>query len=149
MNKIVICVVIIFVAILFRIYALSESSTITSPVLYGTEEIELITPTPEPTAEPTPSPEPTPEPTLEPTPVPKVVQIHSSRKPVMKLNEPVTLTSELSGFEGYEVQYQWLKNTGDGFKPIPGATSSSYQFNATKENLMADYRLVVYYSIKE
>ena len=145
MNKIVICVAIILITIIFQIYALSESSTVTSPVLYGTEEIELITPTPEPTVEPTPTPEPTPEPTQ----VPKVVQIHSSRKPVMKLNELVTLTSELSGFEGYEVQYQWLKNTGDGFKPIPGATSSSYQFNATKENLMADYRLVVSYSIKE
>lgn len=80
-----------------------------------------------------------------PTPVPKVVTIKSSAKSTMLVGEEVRLTSKISGFEGYEVSYQWQCDKGNGFEDIAGANQSTYSFPATVETLKWSWRLIVYY----
>lgn len=95
--------------------------------------------------ESTPTPEPTPEPTPTPEPIPKKVTIKSSAKSVMEEGETVHLTSSISGFDGYEISYQWLCDKGSGFQEVSGANSDSYSFAVTKENLSWNWKLRVYY----
>ena len=61
----------------------------------------------------------------------------------LHLGDKVTLESELNGYEGCEVEYQWQVNKGEGFEDISGANGSSYSFSADEESLGYDYRVVV------
>ena len=83
-----------------------------------------------------------------PTPEPRSVRIFIDRRPVMTVNDPVTLTSKLSGFtQDDEIYYQWQCDKGNGFEDVAGATSSSYVFPATKETLSWSWRLKVSFAI--
>lgn len=75
------------------------------------------------------------------------VSITSDRQPIMRVGQIVHLTSQLIGFDGYELSYQWEcdKNDGNGFQPVLGATSNHYEFEATKETLSWSWRLAVNY----
>ena len=76
----------------------------------------------------------------------KSVQIFSSRSAVMKPGEVVILTSVLTGFEDCEeIIYQWECDMGDGFEPLEGANSDSYQFVASVETLSWGWKLTVYF----
>ena len=65
----------------------------------------------------------------------------------IRAGEPVTLTSRIEGFDGYEIRYQWEcdKHDGSGFRDVSGATGSSYSFSASAESLSWDWRLSVYF----
>lgn len=111
---------------LILMYTISATGEeVISPVLTPDPNITLIEPTP--------------------TPVPKVVTIKSSAKSTMLVGEEVRLTSKISGFEGYEVSYQWQCDKGNGFENIAGANQSTYSFPATVETLKWSWRLIVYY----
>ena len=73
----------------------------------------------------------------------KKVRIWSDRASSMNVGQTVRLYSELTGFDGIEVQYQWLCNKGNGYEPVPGANSSTYEFEATQESLSWSWRLSV------
>ncbi len=73
------------------------------------------------------------------------VRISSSARDEMTEGETVVLTSEISGFDGYEIMYQWSCDKGSGFQNVEGANSSTYSFSATKESLSWDWKLDVYY----
>lgn len=75
----------------------------------------------------------------------KKVVIFTSRKSVLTPGETIYLTSELIGFDGYEIMYQWQRNTGNGFEDIEGANEDTYAYEATIESLSYDWRLMVYY----
>lgn len=77
--------------------------------------------------------------------VEKKVTIFTSRRTVMTLGEPVYLTSKLEGFDGYEIKLQWMRDSGEGFEPIEGANSETYEFEASAESLSWDWQLMVYY----
>ena len=131
-----ICILLILLNV-FYISAAFAQEGVSSNVL-EMKEVELITPTPKPTPKPTPAP--TPEPI-------KVVKITSDHKPVMRLNEVITLSSTLEGFDGYKIKYQWEcdKHDDEGFKPIKNANKDTYKFKATAETLSWSWRLTVYY----
>ena len=81
---------------------------------------------------------------LEDTSVMSVV-IFSSRRSVVMPGETIYLTSKISGFDNYEVSYQWQCDKGNGFEDVSGATSDSYSFAASVETLSYDWRLAIYY----
>ena len=85
-------------------------------------------------------------PSAEPTAVPqKQVNIISTRGDTIIENEIVYLYSELIGFEGETVTYQWQvrKTPDDEWEDIEGATRNKYMFYATRETLQYDWRLIV------
>ena len=62
----------------------------------------------------------------------------------MKPGETVTLSSLLEGFENCtSVRFQWECSRGGAFEPVPGATDSSYSFEASSESLSWSWRLLV------
>ncbi len=73
------------------------------------------------------------------------VTIFTSRKTVVQPGETIYLTSELIGFDNYEIKYQWQVNTGSGFVDISGANADTYCYQASIETLAYDWRLMVYY----
>lgn len=74
------------------------------------------------------------------------VRIFSSFTGVIRLGDPVTLTSEVKG----EVAgYQWECDKGDGFEAIEGANEATYSFAATAESLCWDWRLTVTRPVEE
>ena len=73
------------------------------------------------------------------------VEISSSAKQQMTEGDIVVLTSTISGFDGYEVMYQWSCDKGSGFQEVPGANGSTYEFTATQESLSWDWKVDVYY----
>lgn len=73
------------------------------------------------------------------------VSISSSATDSMQEGETVVLTGTVSGFDGYEVMYQWTCNKGNGFEIVYGANSSTYSFTATQESLGWEWELEVYY----
>lgn len=76
----------------------------------------------------------------------KKVLIFSSRRTVMKPGEIVELTSLLEGFEDCEeIFYQWECDKGEGFEPVPGATSATYTFEASLQSLNWGWKLTVTY----
>ena len=58
----------------------------------------------------------------------------------------IDLTSQIEGFEGYKIGYQWEcdKMDGVGFQNVEGATESTYSFLMTAENIQWEWRLTVY-----
>ena len=113
------------IIMLILMCTISVAEEVISPVLTPDPNVTLIEPTP--------------------TPAPKVVTIKSSAKSTMLVGEEVRLTSKISGFEGYEVSYQWQCDKGNGFEDIAGANQSTYSFSATVETLKWSWRLIVYY----
>ena len=73
------------------------------------------------------------------------VLIFTSRRAVLSIGDPITLTSELHGFDGYEIMYQWQCDRGAGFQDIPGANGATYTFEATEDTLQYSWMLEVYY----
>ena len=127
----------------------TEPTEGTQPAEEGTEPAETTEPTEEGTA-PADVTEPTEEGTelaepAEPTPVERQVLIHSSQRKVVEEGELIYLTSELIGFDGVTVSYQWQVDRGDGlgWVDIPGATSSIYRYVADKETVKYFWRLFV------
>lgn len=80
-----------------------------------------------------------------PTPDPKAVRITIIRQQTMMTGDPVKLISELHGFDGCEVNYQWQCDKGSGFEDVAGANGATYTFPATAESLRWSWRLTVYY----
>ncbi|QTE69337.1 hypothetical protein JNO48_05405 [Clostridiales bacterium] len=75
------------------------------------------------------------------------VTIFTSRRKTVRVGEPVTLTSRIEGFDGFEIRYQWEcdKHDGAGFLDVSGACEDSYTFSASAESMSWDWRLSVYY----
>ena len=75
------------------------------------------------------------------------VTIFTSRRKTVRVGEPVTLTSRIEGFDGFEIRYQWEcdKHDGAGFLDVSGADEDSYTFSASAESMSWDWRLSVYY----
>jgi hypothetical protein len=75
----------------------------------------------------------------------RMVKVHSSQKPKMREGDPIYLTSELIGFDGVEVFYQWQVDRGDGlgWVDVKGATGSTHTFIATRETIQYSWRLIV------
>ena len=78
-------------------------------------------------------------------PVERQVRIKSSRKDIVIENEIITLTSELIGFEGVEVHYQWQVDRGDelGWVDVEGATGPEHSFVARKDTILYSWRLII------
>ena len=78
-------------------------------------------------------------------PVERKVKIHSSRKDIVIKNEIITLTSELIGFEGVTVHYQWQVDRGDGegWVDVEGATGPTHDFIARPDTILYNWRLSV------
>jgi len=102
------------------------------------EEVPEETLTEAPEEEAFETPEPTPE-------IKKEVLIHSSRKDVVTVGERIYLTSELIGFDGISVLYQWQADRGRGWENVENANGPTYSFIATEETIKYTWRLVVGY----
>ena len=78
-------------------------------------------------------------------PVERQVRIKSSRKDIVIENEIITLTSELIGFEGVEVRYQWQVDRGDGlgWVDVEGATGPQHSFVARRDTILYNWRLII------
>ena len=76
-------------------------------------------------------------------PVERKVRITSSRGDVVIENEIITLSSQLIGFDGVDVQYQWQVDRGEGWADVDGATGPTHQFVATKDTILYSWRLLV------
>jgi len=58
--------------------------------------------------------------------------------------EAILLTSELFGFDGLTVSYQWqCRSPGNEWMDILNATEASYTYYANAETLQLDWRLLV------
>ena len=75
----------------------------------------------------------------------RYVRIYTSQGDVVTDGEIINLTSELIGFEGLDVSYQWQcdKNDGAGWFDIEGATRDRFTFIANKETIQYSWRLIV------
>ncbi len=73
------------------------------------------------------------------------VSLDSSATSQMTEGETVVLTASISGFDGYEVMYQWSCNKGNGFEVVSTGSESTYSFSATQESLSWDWKVDVYY----
>ena len=73
------------------------------------------------------------------------VRIYSSRREVVTEGDIIELTSELIGFDGLEVTYQWQvdRNDGEGWTDVEGATRAKYMFIANRETILYSWRLIV------
>ena len=64
----------------------------------------------------------------------------------MTPGETITLTSLLEGFEDCEkIVYQWECDKGEGFEPVAGANSDTWEYAGTAETLAWNWRLKVYF----
>lgn len=106
------------------------------------EEEKPIEEEPDGTGEEVPAEEEAEEPTAN-----MKVTIFTSRRKTVRVGEPVTLTSRIEGFDGFEIRYQWEcdKHDGAGFLDVSGACEDSYTFSASAESMSWDWRLSVYY----
>ena len=111
------------------------------------KQLQEPDPQPEETEEPAEEPEEAePEPEEAPEeegPVERKVRISSSRGDVVIENEIITLSSQLIGFDGVEVHYQWQVDRGDGWTDVDGATGPTHQFVATRDTILYSWRLIV------
>ena len=84
------------------------------------------------------------EPTEEGKPQ-RYVRIYTSQGEVVTDGEIINLTSELIGFDGLDVTYQWQcdKNDGVGWFDIEGANRDRFTFIANKETIQYSWRLIV------
>lgn len=98
-----------------------------------------------PEAKETETPDETPEPADPDAPVERRVLIYSSRKDVVIENDIIELSSELIGFDGVEVHYQWQvdRNDDKGWVDVEGATGPKHRFAATRETILYNWRLTV------
>ena len=73
------------------------------------------------------------------------VRIYSSQGAVVTEYEQIKLSSELIGFEGLTVTYQWQVDRGDGegWVDVEGATRENHVFRATRETIQYSWRLIV------
>ena len=98
----------------------------------------------QPAEEPgTEEPEPEEEVPEEEAPAERKVRIASSRGDVVIENEIITLSSQLIGFDGVDVQYQWQVDRGEGWTDVDGATGPTHQFVATRDTILYSWRLIV------
>lgn len=110
------------------------------------QEVQEPEPQPEeqPAEEPgTEEPEPEEEVPEEEAPAERKVRIASSRGDVVIENEIITLSSQLIGFDGVDVQYQWQVDRGEGWTDVDGATGPTHQFVATRDTILYSWRLIV------
>lgn len=77
----------------------------------------------------------------------KKVYIYCTRSKVMSLGDPVRLTSQTEGLDGYDVRYQWQvdQHDGSGFRNVPYANGDTYTFDASVETLSWSWTLQVSY----
>lgn len=125
----------------------------TAPAPTATPEETAPAPdaTPEETASaPTATPEETPAPTLtappEPTPTPAVRRraLHASIDPAnLQVNDVLTLTAELSGYEGLSIGFQWQELQGEEWINLQGYTDATVNILITPENLHRAWRYLV------
>lgn len=110
------------------------------------QQMQEPEPQPEEPEEPAEEPEgtePEPEAAPEEGPVERKVHISSTRGDVVIENEIITLSSQLIGFDGVEVRYQWQVDRGDGWTDVDGATGPTHQFVATRDTILYSWRLIV------
>ncbi len=118
--------------------------------------------TPEVTAEPTTTPEVTEEPTEVPTTTPeetatpeptatpvveRTVNIYCTASEI-EIGDTVVLKSELTGFEGANIQYCWQWYVADAngnmdWRDAPGGSGDTYSFVMTEELVNCEWRLLV------
>ena len=93
----------------------------------------------------------TPEDTDEPAERPqRAVLIFSSQGSVVTEGEFIILTSELIGYDGLDVSYQWQVDRGDGlgWVNLKGANRSKHTYVAGKDTIKYKWRLIVTYNEK-
>ena len=111
-------------------------------------------PLPEEEFEPEPEPEfelefaeeqPAEEQGWEEPEVERQVLISSNRKDVVIEGEIIDLYSELIGFDGVQVYYQWQVDRGDGagWVDVEGATEPNHSFVARKDTILYSWRLTI------
>ncbi len=73
------------------------------------------------------------------------VRIFSSQGDVVTEGEIIYLTSELEGFDGLEITYQWQvdKGDGNGWVNVEGANRPKHMFVANRETIQYSWRLIV------
>ena len=101
--------------------------------------------TEEPAAEPTVTPEPTEVPEVVETPAPeRFVDIYCDNE-VIQIGDTVTLKSEISGFDGVSVSYDWqcLMDVNGEEEWVSCGGGASYSFTMTEELMGCDWRLVI------
>jgi hypothetical protein len=101
-------------------------------------------------ADTTVAPEETPAPTLtatpEPTPTPAVRRraLHANIDPAhLQVDDVLTLTAELSGYEGLSIGYQWQELQGSEWVNLQGYTEPTVNILITPENLHRAWRYLV------
>ena len=133
MKKFVALLMILTLCFSFSYVYAEQSEDIESGVY--TENIEVVTPTPEPTPEPTPIPRGDWD-----------VYISSSLegKEQVMVGTTVTLTANLSGFrEGIdEYSIEWYVNKGDNWENVGGG--ETYSFDINEENVNYKYKVIVH-----
>ena len=104
-----------------------------------------VTAEPEATIEPTATPEPTEVPEVIETVLPdRSVDIYCDND-VIRIGDTVTLKSEISGFEGVSISYEWqcLMIVNDQEEWVTCGSGSTYSFTMTEELMDCDWRLLV------
>lgn len=110
------------------------------------DEEPPVEPQPEETTEPGTGEEGQPEETTESEKAKeRRVRIFSSQGKTVREGEQIFLTSELEGFDGLDVTYQWQVDRGDGagWTNVEGATRPNHVFVASRETIRYTWRLIV------
>lgn len=95
--------------------------------------------------ETTPVPEETevPEETPVPVAVERKVSIRTTLGDVVNAGDTITMTAELTGFDGVNVELQWQQNAGAGWRDVNGATGQTFSYIATEETINSRWRVAV------
>jgi uncharacterized protein YgiM (DUF1202 family) len=84
-----------------------------------------------------------PEATPAPVEIKREVRITTTLGSVVNVGDPVTMNSELVGFDGLNVHLQWQQNTGFGWRDVSGANGPSFSYVASEETVNSQWRVSV------
>lgn len=71
------------------------------------------------------------------------VNIYSDMGDLVHEGDMITITGELIGFEGVDVDLQWQLDDGFFWVDVPDATGLTYSFEATEASINYSWRLSV------
>lgn len=71
------------------------------------------------------------------------VNIYSDMGETVREGDLITITGELIGFHGQQVDLQWQVDDGFFWEDVPGATGLTYSFIATSQSINYSWRLSV------
>lgn len=69
------------------------------------------------------------------------INIYSNMGSTVRIGDIITMTGELIGFEGKDVDLQWQINSGSAWRDVPGATGVTHAFVATQDTIHLVWRL--------